>query len=306
MRLRNILLVICLWVPSFARAEDEFAGVEFKTTKLADQIYMLEGAGGNITAALSKEGTFLVDDDFKEIAPKLVQALRSLGGESPRYIVNTHFHYDHTGGNEVFGGKATIFAATAARDRLMSEQTLWKKQHPALPAHAWPNVTFEESLELHLGGEKIRMLHLRRGHTDGDTIVFFTKGKVVSLGDLYFAGMYPIFHPEHAGSLMGYLANLDAALKLISEDARIVPGHGPVTGKAELKRYRAMIAASIAQVKRGLRAGRSLEQLQAAGLPKEWDDFSHGYVTTDRWIAMLFAALRAGEPARDRDRLGNK
>ena len=267
-----------------ATADDSFS-----VTPLTSSLYMLEGTGGNITALTGADGVFLVDDDFAEMADKL---LAKLNGKSPRYIVNTHFHYDHTGGNEIFGFTATIISASQVRDRLMKEQTLWRKQHPPVPLQALPTLTFDHSLTLNLNGEKIRILHLPHGHTDGDTVVLFTKNNVASLGDLYFSGMYPIFHPEHDGSLYGYIKNIEMILKLIPDDCKIVSGHGPLTTKAEFKKYHQMILASVATVKKGIQAGRTLEQIQQAGLARKWEPFSHGYVTTEKWIAMLYNQVK--------------
>jgi cyclase len=289
--IKFILTLAALHSPKPARASEDFSKETVKATQLTDSLYMLEGAGGNITASIGSDGVFLVDDDFAEMAPKLLGKLKELHGDSPKYIVNTHFHYDHTGGNEVFGSTATIIAATAVRDRLMAEQLLWKEKHPALPKHAWPVLTFERSLGLHFNGENIRIVHFPSGHTDGDTVVFFPTQKVVSMGDLYFSGMYPIFHLEHAGSLEGFVTDVERVWEQIPPDAKIVAGHGPLSTRAELRRYIDMIRASIAVVRKGMKSGLSLEAIQKAGLPAEWEPFSHGYLNTDRWIALVHKGL---------------
>lgn len=275
-----------------ARAADDFTNETVKSTQLAQSVYMLEGAGGNVTALVGSEGTLLVDDDFAEMAEKLLAKLKELKGETPRYIINTHFHYDHTGGNQVFGSPATIIAASEVRERLTSEQTLWNKKHAPLPKQAWPTVTFNQSLSLHLNGEDVRIVHMTQGHTDGDTVVFFPQSKVVSLGDLYFSGMYPIFHPEHNGSLEGYAKNVKRVLDQISDDYKVVAGHGPLSGKSDLEKYHKMILASIATVQKGIKAGHSLEQIQKTGLAPEWESFSRGYSTTDRWLALVYKSLK--------------
>ncbi|MGZ3723956.1 MAG: MBL fold metallo-hydrolase, partial [Bdellovibrionales bacterium] len=289
---RTLCLLGILLHLNAARAGDDFEKEIVKATAITDSIYMLEGAGGNITALIGADGTFLVDDEFAPMAAKLVAKLRELKGDSPRMIVNTHFHYDHTGGNEVFGSTATIIAATAVRDRLETEQTLWHERHPAEPHQALPTVTFDESLNLHLNGENIRVVHLSSGHTDGDSVAFFKNGKVVSMGDLYFAGMFPIFHPEHNGSLDGFIHDIEEVIRLTPSDAKIVPGHGPMTSKAELVNYRRMIRDSVRTVKNGIRAGRSLEQIQKTGLDKRWESYSHGYLTSEKWIALVYSAFQ--------------
>lgn len=273
-------------------AADEFAQVQYAVTPLSQQLYMLEGGGGNITALIGSDGVFLVDDDFAEMAEKLVATLNDLKGGSPRYIVNTHFHYDHTGGNKIFGSSATIIAAKEVRDRLMTEQQLWKKSHPAEPPQAWPHLISDKELSLFINGEEIKIQHLPHGHTDGDTVVYFKTSKVVSMGDLYFSGMYPIFHPEHKGSLEGYLQNVSLVLSTIDDEYKIVPGHGPMTSKIELQKYHDMIRASIDIVRLGLRQRLSLEQIQKRGLPPQWESFSHGYLGTDSWLALVYAELK--------------
>jgi cyclase len=268
------------------------ADESFKATPLAESLYMLEGTGGNITALTGPDGTFLVDDDFAPMAGKLVAKLKELGGDAPRFIVNTHFHYDHSGGNEVLGSSSVVIAATAVRDRLGKEQLLWKKKHPPLPKQAWPVLTFERELVLHLNGESVRIVHLPKGHTDGDTVVFFPNRKVASMGDLYFSGMYPIFHPEHEGSLEGYVKNVEEVWRRMGSDTKIVPGHGPLSTRAELRRYIDMIRVSMAIVRKEIRKGKSLEDIQKSGLPAEWESFSHGYLSTDRWLALVYNAIK--------------
>lgn len=292
MKIFSSILIAAFLISQVGVADDDFSKEVVKATPLTSSLYMLEGAGGNITALIGSDGVFLVDDDFAQMAEKLLAKLKELKGNNPRFIVNTHFHYDHTGGNEIFGSTATIIAATAVRDRLMKEQTLWKKQHPPVPPQALPTLTFDRALTVHMNSEEIRILHLPHGHTDGDTVVFFTQGKVASLGDLYFSGMYPIFHIEHDGSLDGYIKNIESVLKQLPEDCKIVPGHGPLSTKVEFAKYHQMIISSVATVRKGIKAGRTLEQIQKAGLNPEWEPFSHGYVTTDRWIAMIYAALK--------------
>jgi len=292
MLFKKLLAGILFLQTAAAFAGDDFSKENFKNTPLTASMHMLEGAGGNITVLTGPEGTLLVDCDFAPMAEKLVAKLKEIGGDSPRFIVNTHFHYDHTGSNEVFGRTSTVISSTQLRERLKTEQTLWGKQHPPAAPTALPTVTFESNLTLHLNGEEIRLLHLPHGHTDGDTVVLFSKASIASLGDLYFSGMYPIFHPEHEGSLAGYAKNLGKILKLLPESARIIPGHGPLSTKAELVRYHAMILASIEVVKKAKRGGKTLAQVQKAGLPSEWEPFSHGYLTTDKWLALVYKNVR--------------
>ena len=179
----------------------------------------------------------------------------------------------------------------ANRERLETEQTLWRTRHPPMPTQALPLITFDEALTLHLNGDDVQVTHLPGGHTDGDAVVIFAKGRVVCAGDLYFSGMYPIFHPEHGGSLDGYVRNVGWLLEHAPQGAKIVPGHGPLSGKPELARYHRMITASIAAVRDGIKSGRTLQEIQKTGLDPEWEPFSHGYRNTDRWLASIYESL---------------
>jgi cyclase len=287
-----LMIALIIFWALIAFGEQDFSKETVTHKIIAPSLYVLEGAGGNITAFIGRDGTLLVDDDFREMADKILLKLRELKGDSPRLIVNTHFHYDHTGGNEFFGPTSIIVASTAVRNRLMAEQLLWKKKHAPLPPKALPTLTFDQSVVLHFNDEDVKVMHLPQGHTDGDSIVFFPKAKVVSLGDLYFSGMYPIFHPEHGGSLMGYIRNIKEVLSEISADYRIIPGHGPVTGRGEFEKYYQMILDSVAIVKEAARTNHSLAEIQKLGLPRKWESFSHGYLTTDQWIALLYKRLK--------------
>lgn len=281
-------LLISLTAP----ADDDFSKEVIKETLLTPSLYMLEGAGGNMTASIGPDGVLLVDDDFAPMHDKLVAKLKELKGGAPRFIVNTHFHYDHTGGNELFGPIATIIAASEVRTRLMAEQTLWHKTHPPLPTQAWPVLTFEKSITLHWNGDEIRVVHFPHAHTDGDSVVFFQREKVVSMGDLYFSGMYPIFHPEHEGSIQGLIQGLKIILAETEDDVRFVPGHGPSTDKQSVRKYYQMIIASVDTVKRGIHKGLTLEQIKKRGLDPKWESFSHGYRTTDQWLESLYQELK--------------
>jgi glyoxylase-like metal-dependent hydrolase (beta-lactamase superfamily II) len=291
--MKYVLVTILLLASARAFAGDDFSKQIVTAHPLTKSIFMIEGAGGNITASIGPDGVLLVDDDFVEMADKLLAKLKELNGASPRFIINTHFHYDHTGGNKIFGKTATIIATNEVRERLSATQRLWGEDHPPYPEAALPTVTYEDTLNLHLNGEDIRVVHVKSGHTDGDSVVFFKNSNVVSMGDLYFSGMYPIFHPEHRGSLRGFMADIKSVIDQIPKESQIVPGHGPLSSKAELERYYRMIQASVATVQAGITHGLTLKQIQKAGLPREWKPFSHGYLTTDQWLALVYKGLKS-------------
>lgn len=285
--------VLLLMLVSLVQANDDFSKEVVKSTALTSSVYMIEGAGGNITASIGKDGVLLVDDDFDGMSEKLLVKLKELNGDRPRMVINTHFHYDHTGSNRNFTS-ATIIAAQEVRDRLSAEQVLWKKKHPAV-LDGLPNLTFQDRIKIFVNGDEVQAIHLKSGHTDGDTVVVFSNSKVASLGDLYFSGMYPIFHPEHQGSLRRYLENIEKALKLIPDDAFVVPGHGPLSNRKELANYTEMIRDSVKTVKDGMKSGLSLEGIVKRGLDPKWLGYSHGYRTTEQWLTSVFESCHKGD-----------
>jgi len=292
-----VFVLLLLIPPVSVVAQEQQTDDKVEATLLEPGLYLLEGAGGNVTASIGADGVVLVDDDMAAMSGKLLSKLKELGGDAPRIIVNTHFHYDHSGGNAAFGARATIIAAEPVRSRLMSAQTLWREEHPPVAPEALPMVTFEREARLHVNGHDIRLVHLPSAHTDGDTAAIFDDGRLVSAGDLYFGGMFPIFHPEHDGSLQGLLKAADFLLEATLPDGRIVPGHGPVTGRSELQAYVAMLQVSVSTVRAGLRRHQSLVQVQKAGLPASCEPFSHGFLTTDQWIAQLYQSLGNAQSA---------
>jgi glyoxylase-like metal-dependent hydrolase (beta-lactamase superfamily II) len=276
----------------FASAQSQ-ARLQIRATPLTATTYLLEGDGGNMVASIGRDGVFLVDDDFDSSSEALLTKLKELNGAIPKYIVNTHFHYDHTGGNLRFGNSTKILAADNVRARLSRPQVLWNRTHPAYPELARPSLTFKNNFKLKFNGEEIELLHLPAGHTDGDTVVFFKKYHVIAMGDLYFAGMFPIYHPEHGGSLFGYLRNLKKVFSLAPNDSKIVPGHGPVTTREDLKEYIKMFQLSIDLVSDGIRKGESLTDIQKRGLDARLERYSHGYRTPAQWMEQIYKSLKS-------------
>lgn len=286
-----LLPLLSVVAPASDAAED---GDAVTATHIAGPLYMLEGAGGNVTASIGPDGVLLIDDGLEEMAPKLAQQIAELGGGSPRMILNTHFHYDHSGGNGYFSGHAVVIATPQVRARLDSIQHLWGVDHPAQPANSLPKITYQGSVAISFNGETVTIRPYAHAHTDGDSVAFFESSRVVSMGDLYFSGMFPIFHPEHDGGIDGMIAAVRAVLDLVPPDARVVPGHGPLATRDDLAAYLEMLESSVRQVRDGLQKGKSLADIQSEGLPKEWEPFSHGFITTPQWIALLYRGLSAG------------
>lgn len=264
-----------------AVAQQDFSKVEIKATQVSGNVYLLEGSGGNIGVSVGSDGILIVDDQFAPLADKIAAALAQLNPGRLKFVLNTHYHGDHTGGNAAFGAKeAVIVAHDNVRTRLSARAEI--------PAVALPVVTFGQSASVHFNGEEIKLLHVGTGHTDGDSIIFFTKANVVHMGDQYVSQGFPFVDFSSGGDVDGYIATQQAVLAQVSPDTKIIPGHGPLSTVADLKNYNAMIVESVALVRRGMAEGKTLEELRAAGLPEKWANFGKGWITPARWIETIY------------------
>ena len=277
-------------LPASAQERD-FSKVEIKATPVAGKIHMLQGAGGNIGVSMGSDGLLIVDDQFAPLADKIRIALKSLSPGDLAFVLNTHWHYDHTGGNEAFGGEATIIAHDNVRKRMEKGQMLGGDQVPASPAKALPVITFGESVSIHFNGEEIRVLHYPHGHTDGDSVIFFTGSNVVHMGDDYFAGRFPFVDLESGGSLAGLTENIEKILGQLPADVKIIPGHGPLSTKTDLQGYLAMLKETTAHVRQRIEAGKDLKAIQAEGLPEKWKEWGSGFIKTENWIELIHGSL---------------
>src|SRR6476661_5793720 len=224
-------------------SQQDFSKVEIKSTKVAGNVYMLEGSGGNIGVSVGPDGILIVDDQFAPLADKIRAALKTLGEGKLKFILNTHWHGDHTGGNAQLGRDAPIIAHDNVRKRLSTEQRseFFKQTTPASPKEALPVITFDQSLSVHFNGEEIRVIHFPHGHTDGDSVIFFTKSNVVHMGDDFFANRFPFVDLENGGSVQGLLNNVGLLIKQIPADAKLIPGHGAISTIEDLKNYHQML-----------------------------------------------------------------
>lgn len=284
-RLYSILAALVVATTAFAQTD--FSKVEVKATRVGGSVYMLTGAGGNIGASVGEDGILVVDDQFAPLAPKIEAALRSITDKPVRFILNTHYHGDHTGGNEHFGKTAPIVAHENVRKRLAEGVTRRGRTTPPAPKGALPVLTFQNAVTIHLNGEEIRAVHMPHGHTDGDSVIWFTGSNVVHMGDDYFNGMFPFVDQENGGSVRGLIANLDKVLSLVADDVKVIPGHGALSDKAGLRKFSDVLKGTLAAVERGVTAGKSLEQLKADKVLSEWDSWGQGFIKTDTWIDTL-------------------
>ena len=295
--MKKILLPVLLlfFAVSIHGQQQDFSKVQIKATKVAGNVYMLEGSGGNIGVSVGADGILIVDDQFAPLADKIRVALKGLGQGKLRFILNTHWHGDHTGGNIAFGPEAPIIAHDNVRKRLATEQRseVFKSTTPASPKEALPVITFDQSLAVHFNGEEIRAIHYPHGHTDGDSVIFFTSSNVVHLGDDFFAGRFPFVDLESGGSVEGLIKNIGELLGKIPEGAKLIPGHGPLSTLDDLKSYHRMLQQTTEIVRQKISAGKTLEQIKSEGLPEEWKPWGAGFIKTDRWVETIYNSLSA-------------
>ena len=267
-----------------------------KATKVAGNVYMLEGAGGNIGVSVGDDGILIVDDQYAPIADKIRASLKEIGADKKlRFILNTHWHGDHTGGNVVFGPEAPIIAHDNVRKRMSTEQKseFFKRTTPAAPKEALPVVTFNQNLTVHFNGEEIRAIHYPHGHTDGDSVIFFTSSNVVHLGDNFFAGRFPFVDLDSGGNVEGLTKNIGEIIDKIPAGAKLIPGHGPLSTIDDLKTYHNMLIKTTDIVRQKVAAGKTLEQIKSEGLPDEWKSWGTGFIKTDMWLELVHMSLTA-------------
>ena len=294
--MRKFLLVtVLLLFAASTQAQTDFSKVQIKATKIAGNVYMLEGAGGNIGVSVGDDGILIVDDQFAPLADKIRAALKGLADKKLRFILNTHWHGDHTGGNIAFGPEAPIIAHDNVRKRLATEQKseVFKSTTPPSPKEALPVITFNQSLSVHFNGEEIRVIHFPQGHTDGDSVIFFSTSNVVHLGDDFFAGRFPFVDLESGGSVEGLIRNIGDIIGKIPEGAKLIPGHGPISTVDDLKSYHGMLTQTTEIVRQKIAAGKTLDQIKSEGLPAEWAPWGTGFIKTDRWVETIYKSLSA-------------
>ncbi|MCI0451054.1 MAG: MBL fold metallo-hydrolase [Candidatus Latescibacteria bacterium] len=264
--------------------------VEVKTIPVAGSVYMLEGQGGNIGACVGDDGILIIDDQYERMADAVRAALTALNPGPLKFVLNTHYHGDHVGGNEIFGNEATIIAHENVRNRVTVPQQRGERTVEPLDPAGWPVVTFQDKVKVHFNGEDIQFIHLPAGHTDGDGIVFFPKSNVIHMGDLLFSGRYPRVDVEGGGSVDGYLKNLEWVMFNLPKDAKVIPGHGPLSTMDDVHAARDMIKETSEYVKKLIAGKKTLEEIKKAGLPEKFKPFDWQFITTDRWIETLYTA----------------
>ena len=292
---RNLLsFAIILLMFSLSYAQRDWDEIEIKSTQIADSLFMLEGSGGNMVVLVHAKGTVLIDDQFAQLSDKIKKQIKALGSDQIAYLVNTHFHGDHTGGNENFAADGSlIIAHENVRKRLSTEQVnkAFNRTTPAKPEASWPVITYDANMKLHIGSEDIHIMHVHNAHTDGDSFVYFATSNVLHMGDCYFNQRFPYIDLGSGGSIKGAIQAVRKALFVSNHKTVIVPGHGGLSNKEELAGYLEMLLTMLSRVEEGIAAGKSLDELKAAGLNEGYESWGEYFISSDKFIDTIWTDL---------------
>ncbi|UCF20809.1 MAG: MBL fold metallo-hydrolase [Gemmatimonadota bacterium] len=298
MRVRNnvaVWAILALPISTLSANAQDFDNVQISTQQVAPGVYMLMGAGGNLGVSVGEDAVFLIDDQYAPLTDKIVAAIREISDLPIEFVLNTHWHSDHTGGNENLGeAGALIVAHDNVRERMSVEQFMeaFGRTVPASPPGALPIVTFSEAVTFHINGDEIFVFHVANAHTDGDAIVHFRRANTVHMGDTFFNGLYPFIDVSAGGSIDGMIAAADRVLPLIDDETRVIPGHGTLSNKAGLAEFREMLVGVREAMAEQIAMGKSLEEVQAAKPTAAWDEkWGQGFLNPETFTRILYSDL---------------
>jgi cyclase len=301
--MRKLLLVCSLFFSAtlLSAQNRDFSKVQVKVQKVAGTVYMLQGAGGNIGVSVGNDGLLMVDTEFAQIAEKIDAALKQLSPRPPRFVIDTHWHQDHTGGNAYFHEHGAIIVAQENVRRILASGTMRDgiKYEPA-PKDALPTFTYANRANLYMNGEQVRLYHVPHAHTDGDTVVYFATSHVLQTGDDFRTDGFPLIDSDNGGSVRGMIAADQMMLATFPADARVIPGHGGLSTMADIKPFLAMLQGCRERMERGIRQGKSLEELKKEKVLAPYQSFNRGLVSMDRFTEVLYRELTEKKSSRAR------
>ncbi len=285
------VLAVILTAPSFAQEQ----GVEYIATPLSSTVTMIKGKGGNIAVSSGQDGVFIIDDQLKPLTDQLLASIAEVSEQPIRFVINTHYHGDHVGGNETLGGAGSVIIAhDNVRQRMTSEQfsNFMNSTTPAWPKDSLPVVTFNDRVTLHLNGEAVTVTHVPRGHTDGDSIVHFPDSNVLHMGDIFFNGLYPYIDLDGGGSIQGMIAAVELGVGMADAETRIIPGHGPLSDLNGLQEYLAFLTKARDNVQALIDQGMSLQQAIDANPTAEWDEtLGKVWIKPEQLVIFIYNSL---------------
>jgi len=267
-----------------------------KTTDMGGGIYVIFGQGGNIGVSTGPDGAFVIDDQYANNAAANLAKVKELAGGAPKYLINTHWHGDHAGGNVEFGkAGAMIFASENVRKRLSGETPSAFGGQAYKPADkiGWPVITFVEGVDFHLNGETIKVINMKPAHTDGDVMLFFSEPNILHMGDIFFNGLFPVIDVGSGGSIKGYLEAMQQAYAVTDDKTRIIPGHGEIGTRADLKKQIDMLDGAIKVVEARIKAGDTLAQVKTKKVLTPWSKWAWSFINEDQFTETLYNGLKA-------------
>lgn len=292
-----VVTLFVLLATGFANAQDrDFSKVEIKVTKVSGNVYMLAGAGGNIGAVVGDDGIVIVDDQYAPLAEKIQAALKGITDKPVRFVINTHWHIDHTGGNEAFSKTATIIAQENVRKRLKTGGVAGnggsiRFDIEPSPFAALPIITFDQDVTVHLNGEDIKAIHFPAGHTDGDSIIFFPKANVVHMGDDFWRNGFPLIDVNSGGSVKGMIQAVDLAIRQLPADVKVIPGHGELSTLEDVRKYLKMLQDTTAVVEKALAEKKTLDQMKQEKLLEPWKEWSGNFMSAEAYLESIVNSL---------------
>jgi len=288
---KYVLILSLLFIQQSLFAQRDFSEVEMKATEVATGIYMLEGSGGNIGLSIGDDGVIMIDNQFAGLSDKIKTAISELSDHPVKYVLNTHWHGDHTGGNENFGNDgAIIIAHDNVYKRLSTDQfnKAFNRTTKAAAKEAWPQITFEKDMKVRMNGEEVIFLHVHNAHTDGDAFVYFPESNVLHMGDCFFNERFPYIDLGSGGSIDGAIEAIEVAMMLANNKTKIIPGHGKLANKMDLLKYYTMIKTMKTRVLDAMAAGKSLDDMKAGGLDEGYEAWGEGFINTERFIDIIW------------------
>jgi len=292
----RVAAMACLATALCLAQDQDFSKVQIKVTKVAGTVYMLQGAGGNIGASVGDDGIVIVDDQYAPLADRIQAALKDITDKPVRFIINTHYHGDHTGGNEFFQKQAPIIAQDNVRKRLEegghagNGGSISREQKPA-PKGALPIITFDHDVTVHLNGEDIRALHFPAGHTDGDAVIFFPNSDVVHMGDDFVTYGFPFIDIDAGGSIDGMIDGVEKVIAQLPPDVKVIPGHGTVSNLDDVRAYLTMLKETRAAVQGSLDKKMTLAQMKDQKILDPWKKYSGDFINQDTFLETLYNSL---------------
>ena len=295
-RLLGTMIGMLFWVLIWSVGHtQDFSKVQIKAVKVKPGIHMLMGKGGNICVSSGIDGVFMIDDQYAPLTEKIKTAIASITPDPIRFVINTHWHPDHTGGNENMGDAgAVIIAHENVRKRLSADQVLtaFNRTIPALSKKGLPIITFTRDVAFHLNGQRIDVFHIKRAHTDGDAVAYFSDANVIHTGDILFAGMYPFIDIEHGGTINGMIDAANRIIGMIDDNTRIIPGHGVLTDKPGLTAYRDMLTNIRDRIQSQIKAGKTLEEIKSSQPTQAFDrEWGGGFIKPDIFVGIIYQSL---------------